>query len=237
MQLAAVMLAALAGWCLPASELRRLRRVMTPRQGAPAPPRRSALGWFRGDRVGARWVSRRTVQRRRGEVVELCQALSSELQAGATPRDALGAAARGVPQFAQLTTVASSAYGDVPAALSAAAGSAGCEGLDRVAACWRLCERSGIGLAAAVARVADSLRDDEQVRRETAAQVAGPRATGVLLALLPLFGLALGNALGAAPLRLLLHTPVGLVLLASAAGLEILGLIWMGRITRRVLPP
>jgi tight adherence protein B len=79
------------------------------------------------------------------------------------------------------------------------------------------------------------LRDDEQIRRETAAQVAGPVATCVLLALLPLFGLAMGGALGAEPLDLLFGTPVGVGLLTCAAVLEMAGLVWMTRITGRVL--
>jgi tight adherence protein B len=47
----------------------------------------------------------------------------------------------------------------------------------------------------------------------------------------------MGSALGAAPLRLLFHTPAGLLLVGSAAVLEVLGLVWLSRITRRVLPP
>ena len=233
MRLAAVVLAALAGWCLPLGTPGRLRRLarkrITPRAGSGG-----AVSW---KRRGVRRSASRQAARRRGEVVELCQALAAELEAGAPPRVALVAAAEGLATFDPLATVAESTYGDVSTVLTSLARAPGCEGLARVAACWRLCERSGVGLAVAVGRLADALRDDEQVRRETAAQVAGPRATGVMLALLPLFGLAMGSALGAAPLRLLFHTPAGLLLVGSAAVLEVLGLVWMSRITRRVLPP
>ena len=234
MRLAAVVLAALAGWCLPLGTRGRLRRLPR-KEVATRAGSGGALSWKR--RGVRRWRSRHAARKRRGEVVELCQALAAELEAGAPPRVALVAAAEGLATFDQLATVAESTYGDVSTVLTSLARAPGCEGLARVAACWRLCERSGVGLSVAVGRRADALRDDEQVRRETAAQVAGPRATGVMLALLPLFGLGMGSALGAAPLRLLFHTPAGLLLVGSAAVLEVLGLVWMSRITRRVLPP
>jgi tight adherence protein B len=237
MLLAAVTLAALAGWCLSGGELRRLRRVTG--QGATTsttPESRRAMSLAQPARLGRRWLRPRAARRRRTEVVELCQALSAELQAGAPARVALAAAAEGVPAFEQIAVVARSTYGDVSSVLTVLARVPGCEGLAGLAACWRLCERSGVGLAQATARLADALRDDEQIRRETAAQVAGPRATCVLLAVLPLFGLAMGGALGAEPLHLLFGTPVGVGLLTSAAVLETAGLVWMTRITGGVLP-
>ena len=70
-----------------------------------------------------------------------------------------------------------------------------------------------------------------------AAQLAGPRATAVLLALLPVFGLAMGNALGADPLAVLVGTPVGRGCLVLGLLLEVAGLLWTARITRRAEPP
>lgn len=236
MRMLAIALAALAGACLPADGSRQLARLSsgrTDRRRAPTGPRRLKEGLHV---CVLSWRGARATQRRRTEVVELCQSLSAELQAGASPRAALAAAAQGVAEFDQLAAVAASPYGDVSGALAALASTRGRDGLARVATCWQLCERNGVGLAVAIGRLAEALRDDEQVRRETAAQVAGPRATGVLLALLPIFGVAMGSALGAAPLRLLFQSSLGLMLLASAALLEVVGLLWMARITRRVLP-
>ena len=70
-----------------------------------------------------------------------------------------------------------------------------------------------------------------------AAQLAGPRATAVLLALLPAFGLAMGNALGADPLAVLVGTPLGQGCLVLGLLLEAAGLLWTARITRRAEPP
>ena len=168
-------------------------------------------------------------------MVELSQALAAELRSGASPRSALVFAANGVPDLGLLVEVGRSPYGDVPGALNELAALAGAQGLARLAVCWRVCERSGAGMALAIERLATGLRDDDQVRRETAAQLAGPKASGVLLALLPVFGLTLGAAVGANPTALLL-SPFGAVLGATAAVLELLGVLWMMHITRRAMP-
>ncbi|WP_371103461.1 type II secretion system F family protein, partial [Streptomyces sp. PU_AKi4] len=76
------------------------------------------------------------------------------------------------------------------------------------------------------------LRAERDQRADLRAQLAGARATAVLLAGLPVVGLALGAALGADPLHILLHTPSGLLCLAAGGVLEGLGLWWALRIMR-----
>lgn len=234
----AVLFAALAGWWLPAMPAARLRSVCRDRHADASSADRSILARRpgRGRAVG-RWLREREARRRRMAVQQLCQALSAELHSGAAPRSALVAAAEGVEEFELLSSVAASTYGDVPAALRRLAERPGGAGLGYLAACWDVCERSGAGLAVGVTRLAGALANDEQVRRETSAQLAGPKATAALLAVLPAFGLAMGAAMGAHPMRLLLHTPFGLLLLVTAAVLEMLGLLWTARITRGALPP
>jgi len=65
------------------------------------------------------------------------------------------------------------------------------------------------------------------------AALAGPRATAVLLAGLPLAGLAMGASLGADPIALLGQPSVALFVLAPGLLLEAGGLLWITRITRR----
>ncbi len=191
--------------------------------------------------LGSRWWSRRRRRQaaadRRGDLVELCLALASELRSGAPPREALAAAVDGLPAFSELGVAARSPVSDVAAAMTGAAAVPGGAGLAYVAACWRVAERNGIGLAPSVARLAEGLRDDEQVRREVAAQLAGPRATAVLLALLPGLGLMTGSSLGGDPVGLLTGTPVGLALCIAGGALEWAGVAWMTRITRRAELP
>jgi hypothetical protein len=50
---------------------------------------------------------------------------------------------------------------------------------------------------------------------------------------LPVVGLLLAGALGADPLFVLLHTPLGLVCLGTGIGLDALGVLWTNRLVRR----
>ena len=191
--------------------------------------------------LGHRWhrarAGRLSAARRRSGLVELCQALAAELGSGAPARDALVAASRGLPDLEHLGQVARSPHGDVAQILRSTAACPGGSGLLRLAACWQVSERSGSSLAGSVARLAESLRDEEQVRREVAAQLAGPRATAVLLALLPAFGLLMGTGLGARPVEVLVGSPTGRACLLVGAALEAAGLLWTGHIARRAEPP
>ena len=79
----------------------------------------------------------------------------------------------------------------------------------------------------------DGGRARETQRRQVAAALAGPRASAALLALLPLAGVALAAGLGARPLHVLLHTPLGVGCLLLGAALDLLGLWWTTRIVAR----
>jgi tight adherence protein B len=81
-------------------------------------------------------------------------------------------------------------------------------------------------------RLAEALDGELELRQELDSALAGPRATVVLLAGLPVMGLALGQAVGARPLHLLLYRPLGWGLLAGAAVLDAAGVVVMTRITR-----
>ncbi|MFC1418178.1 type II secretion system F family protein [Streptacidiphilus cavernicola] len=122
--------------------------------------------------------------------------------------------------------------GGVPEAFRALAAMPGAEGAAGIAACWQVASSSGAGLAEGLDRVAEGLRAERALRDSVRAELAGPRSTAGLLALLPVFGLLLGAALGADPLRMLLHTPSGLLCLVLGAGLESAGLAWTDRIAR-----
>ncbi|MGH3325873.1 MAG: type II secretion system F family protein, partial [Streptomyces sp.] len=99
-------------------------------------------------------------------------------------------------------------------------------------ACWQVAVEGGAGLAEGLDRVAGALRAERDQREELRAQLAGPRSTAVVLALLPGFGLLLGGAMGAGPLRVLLHSPAGLVCLVVGGLLEWAGLAWVARLVR-----
>ncbi|MEZ0069577.1 tight adherence protein B [Streptacidiphilus sp. MAP12-20] len=187
-------------------------------------------------RLRRRRRAARERERRRTAVVELCSALAGELRTGATPHQAVEMAVEGLPHGDALDLTGLLAAvrlgGSVEAALALLAELPGAEGAAGAAACWRVTSSSGAGLAAGLDRVAEGLRAERALRDTVRAELAGPRSTAVLLALLPLFGLGLGAALGADPLRVLLHTTPGLVCLLLGSALECAGLAWTARIAR-----
>jgi tight adherence protein B len=168
-------------------------------------------------------------------VIDLCGATAGELRAGLQPAQALllAAGATDVLGDAEAAVLAAARFGgDVPGALRKAARQPGAEGLAGMAACWRVAVDSGAGLAAGLDRLEAALRSESDQREDLKAQLAGAWSTVVLLALLPVAGLAMGWALGADPLYVLFHTPAGIACLVTGGLLETAGLCWAGRIVR-----
>ncbi|MFK4100771.1 type II secretion system F family protein [Streptomyces sp. NPDC019531] len=134
---------------------------------------------------------------------------------------------------AQAAVLAAARFGgDVPGALAVAARRPGAEGLSGLAACWRVAVDQGAGLAAGLDRLEGALRAERDQRADLRAQLAGARSTAWMLAALPALGLGLGAALGADPLRVLLHTGSGLGCLLVGGVLEGVGMWWAMRIVR-----
>ncbi len=169
--------------------------------------------------------------------------LVAELRAGAHPAAAVQSAADthadGAPDVVRVLAVVAAAArlgGDVPAVLRSAAPTHLRPWLDRLADAWALSERHGIPLA----DLLDAVRCDTEHRVRFAADVqarlAGPRSTAAVLAGLPLLGLALGQAVGAAPVRVLCETPVGQLLLVIGTGLACGGALWSARLISGAVP-
>ncbi|MDX3387345.1 type II secretion system F family protein [Streptomyces niveiscabiei] len=179
--------------------------------------------------------ARREREGRVDAVIGLCAALAGEVRAGRQPGEALSLAAResaGLDEARAGVLAAARFGGDVPAALAVAARQPGAEGLLGVAACWRVAVDQGAGLAAGLDRVEEALRAERDQRADLRAQLAGPRATAVMLAGLPVVGLGLGAAVGADPLGVLLHSGVGVGCLVVGGVLEAAGVWWVARIVR-----
>ncbi|WP_431984268.1 type II secretion system F family protein [Streptomyces qinglanensis] len=217
-------------WCLFAGTLVALlgRSWIPAVAGLAAVP--LARRWLRRHAVG------RLAQERETAVVRLCVAVAGELRAGRQPDGALlavdRAALRCLGDAGAAVLAAARFGGDVPAALREAALLPGAEGLAGAAACWQVAVEGGAGLAEGLERVAGAVRAQGEHRAELRAQLAGPRSTALVLALLPVFGLALGTAMEADPLWILLHTPTGFGCLVVGALLEWAGLLWVARIVR-----
>lgn len=175
-------------------------------------------------------------ERRATEVIALCGSLAGEVRAGRQPGEALRTAAAGTGAGlgeARAGVLAAARFGgDVPGALEDAARAPGARGLVGLAACWRVAVDRGAGLAAGLERLEGALRVERDQRADLRAQLAGPRSTAVMLAGLPALGLLMGSALGAEPLRVLLHTGAGFGCLAVGGVLEGAGVWWALRIVR-----
>jgi tight adherence protein B len=113
----------------------------------------------------------------------------------------------------------------------------GAEGLRLMAACWRIGAERGATLAAVLDDLAAALRDQEATRQELATQLAGPRATARLLAVLPLLGLITAGVLGADPVAFLFGTLPGLACLLAGIGLNATGVWWTHRLAKKAGEP
>lgn len=190
-----------------------------------------------GSTATLRWRAGRERRAGAAAATGLADALAvlvAELRAGAHPAAAAKAAALdGHPAARRALNAAAAAArlgGDVPAVLRSACSAPLCSWLGRVADAWSLADRHGIPLA----DLLDAVRADTEQRVRFAAEVqarlAGPRATAAVLAGLPLLGLALGHAMGAAPLRVLGATAAGGVLLVVGTALGCAGVLWSARL-------
>lgn len=236
------------GWNRVLGELVRLRERLGPEWWAPVagvvlavlgasvlPVLVGAVGMPLLRRARLARAARREQERRADAVIALCGALAGEVRAGRQPGEALLCAARdsGGLGDAQAAVLAAARFGgDVSGALAAAARQPGAEGLRGLAACWRVAVDQGAGLAAGLDRLDGALRAERDQRADLRAQLSGVRATAVMLAGLPALGLLLGTAMGADPLRVLLHTGAGLGCLVIGGLLEGAGLWWALRIVR-----
>ncbi|MFJ2442560.1 type II secretion system F family protein [Streptomyces sp. NPDC087658] len=216
-------------WCLPPAVLLAVagESVLPLIGGALAVP-------LVGRRLRARGLRKARELRAEG-VVALCGAAAGELRAGLQPVPALLAAAGATGGLggAEASVLAAARFGgDVSGALREAAREPGADGLVGLAACWRVAVDGGAGLAAGLDRLEAALRAEKDQREGLRAQLAGAWSTVVVLALLPVVGLLMGWALGADPLRVLLHTPAGLGCLVVGGLLEGVGLWWAARVVR-----
>jgi tight adherence protein B len=187
-------------------------------------------------RVTAHRRERCAAERTRRAVARFAAEVAAEVRVGLPARPAVArvAAAMSVGGWAAAASTAATGGGDVAAVLRGAAGLPGASDLRDLAACWQVAESSGVGLAAGFEAVVGAAAERELFRSRLRAELAGVRASGWVLASLPLLGLLMGTALGARPVAVLLGTPAGVALLAVGSALEALGLFWLHRMTAGV---
>jgi tight adherence protein B len=194
----------------------------------PALPAAAACVRWRVRRIRARSAA----NAQRAAVVDLCGALRAELEVGRQPGAALAEAVWCRPELADLAAEINSPLfvGDPADSLARAAQGPGRRGLVALAAGWRAAREHGVSFAGTVAGIEEGLRADQHSREGLDAELSGIRVTTALLAILPLFGLLLGSALGADPVHAVLSRPIGAAGLVAGLVLELLGVAWTDRL-------
>jgi len=205
----------------------------------------------------ARAQARRSRRRRdRRDAEEMLAALAAELEAGAPPAVALLAAIGGAGTTGHDSSAGGGGPGEGSPAPARARGRAdaraelaaalrrGAQPADALSALpagpmrqlavgWRVHALAGVPLADLARRLAAVARVDLERMAEIDSALAGPRASGRMVASLPALGVALGGLLGAHPVRILLRTPAGAFALAVGVLLDCAGLAWVAAIARR----
>lgn len=182
--------------------------------------------------------SDRAHQLERRKLLDGLEILIGELRVGAHPSSACEAAAlecSGVAAHTFAVAAARSRLGG-----SAAAGISGEQSVvaaefARIAIAWRVAEKHGLALAELLDAARSDLLGRMRFRSRTESALAGARATGAVLAGLPLLGLVLGQLMGASPVRVLLGGGFGGALLIAGTVFACAGLLWTDAITGRVV--
>lgn len=172
----------------------------------------------------------------RAEVANACSVIANQVRVGRIPAEALALAAEDAPVLAVASRVLRNG-GDVVAALLGLAERPGCGGLRDLARAWQVGTRTGAPMAELLDQVAHAQRSDQSVERTVSAELAGPRATGKVMAVLPLVGIALGYLLGGDPIGFLVGGLAGWACLVFGAGLAACGVLWIEWLARQVGRP
>lgn len=174
----------------------------------------------------------RIALRERAEVAHACSLLASQLRVGRVPAEALRSTAEDCPLLEPAAQVA--AIGGDPVPLwRTAAQRPGRGGLIDLARAWQVSARTGSPLAPALERVAEALTEDTALRRLVAGELSAPRATGKVMAVLPLLGIGIGYAIGGQPVQFLLSSPYGWSCLVAGAALAAAGVLWIEALAQR----
>jgi len=176
-------------------------------------------------------------------LAEALRCMVGELRTGAHPAAAAEHAAEdAVPVIATaLSMVAATARlgGDVDGALAgiAAREPALAGVLGQVSRAWQLATRHGLPLADVLDAVRRDLDQRARFARQITARMAGPRSSAAVLAGLPVLGVLLGQAIGAAPLHVLFHSGIGQIMLVTGVLLVCAGVRWSARLTTAAVTP
>ncbi|WP_236082113.1 type II secretion system F family protein [Acidipropionibacterium jensenii] len=172
-------------------------------------------------------------QRRSRQVTEAARALAGRLSIGEVPSLALASIADELEVLAPARR-AQEVGADVPEALLRAARTPGQESLTGLARAWRMADLTGAPLAGATTAVAEAMRRRTRLEATLDSELAGPRASGRLMGLLPLAGLGMAQMVGAEPVAFLTSSSAGPICVLAAVALSCGGVLWSEALANRV---
>lgn len=172
-------------------------------------------------------------------LAEAVRTLVGGLRAGAHPAAAAETAAHDADDHTGpvLTAIAASTRlgGEPDSGRLAVSGAVPADVVHRLVTAWSLARRHGLPLGGVLEAVQRDIDAQVRLAGQLDARLAGPRASSAILAVLPAFGLLLGQAMGAAPLDVLLTTSPGHLLLVLGSVLVLAGVAWSTLLTSRVM--
>lgn len=175
---------------------------------------------------------RRQANRAQAEIAGACRVLAAELRVGKVPGEALAAAAADHAVLAEAARV-DLLGGDVVRVWRAKARSPGHSGLLDLARGWQLCQATGAPLSTVLDQISDNLMSDHATRMMVAGELAAPRASGKIMAVLPLLGIGLGYLIGGDPVRFLWEQPIGWGCLVGGTVLAAAGILWIDALAQQ----
>jgi tight adherence protein B len=102
------------------------------------------------------------------------------------------------------------------------------------ASLWQVCENNGAALSPALNQFAQQIRVEKELRQELSSSMSGAKLSAWVLAGLPLFGIVLAGFLGVNSLEWLANSRIGNFNIMAALILEVIGIIWVRKITSRI---
>ncbi len=182
--------------------------------------------------VAARLRQRRALARVKA-VVRAAQVIESLLGLGHVPATALALASGECPILEPV--VAAQGMGGEPwEVLESLAAVDGQAGLAEIGHGWRVAQITGASMKESLEQVRRNLEESADLATIVAGELAGPRTTGQMLAVLPVIGLVMGFALGADPLAFFTGYLPGRACFLAGLGLVSCGVVWSEILTNRV---
>ncbi len=168
----------------------------------------------------------------RTAVAQACSILAAQVRIGQVPSEALRSAAEDCPVLAPARDTLAIG-GDPVGCWRGQSTEPGLAGLADLGRAWQLSISTGAELAAALVQVAEALTSDQALGLVITSEAAAPRATGKIMAVLPVVGIALGYMMGGDPLTFLITSPIGWACFAVGSFCACVGVLWMEKIADR----